>query len=98
MDWLSVIPPIVAIAVVLWRKEVILALLAAVFSAELLLAIHEHSNPFFYAFLGAIERVISVVSSPGNGRLLVFSLLIGALLAYVRNSGGVTAMVNKLVS
>jgi len=98
MDWLSVIPPIVAIAVVLWRKEVILALLSAVFSAELLLAINEHSNPVFYAFLGAIERVVAVVSSPGNGRLLVFSLLIGALLAYVRNSGGVTAMVNKLVS
>ena len=97
MDWLSVIPPIVAIVVVLWRKEVILALLAAVFSSELLLAFNEHSNPIFYAFLGSIERVVDVVSSPGNGRLLVFSLLIGALLAYVRNSGGVTALVNKIV-
>jgi tetracycline resistance efflux pump len=98
MEWLSVIPPIVAIVVVLWRKEVILALLAAVFSSELLLALNESSNPIFYAFLGFIERVISIFSSPGNARLLIFSLLIGALLAYVRNSGGVTAMVNKLVN
>jgi tetracycline resistance efflux pump len=98
MEWLSVLPPIIAIIVVLWRKEVILALLAAVFSAEFLLALNEHSNPIFYAFVGFIERIISVFSSPGNARLLVFSLLIGALLAYVRNSGGVTAMVNMLVS
>jgi Na+/H+ antiporter NhaC len=98
MDWLSVIPPLVAIVVVLWRKEVILALLLAVFSSELLLAYQDHSNIVFHAFIGSIERIISVVSSPGNARLLIFSLLIGALLAYVRNSGGVTALVNKLVS
>jgi Na+/H+ antiporter NhaC len=88
----------VAIVVVLWRKEVILALLMAVFSSELLLAYREHSNVIFYAFIGSIERVITVFSSPGNTRLLIFSLLIGALLAYIRNSGGVTALVNKLVS
>lgn len=98
MEWLSIIPPLVAIAVVLWKKEVILALLMAVFSSELLLAYQDHSNVVFYAFLGVIERIISVFSSPGNARLLLFSLLIGALLAYVRNSGGVTALVNKLVS
>jgi Na+/H+ antiporter NhaC len=98
MEWLSVIPPLVAIAVVLWKKEVILALLMAVFSSELLLAYQDHSNVVFHAFIGFIERIISVFSSPGNARLLLFSLLIGALLAYVRNSGGVTAMVNKLVS
>jgi Na+/H+ antiporter NhaC len=98
MDWLTVLPPLVAIVVVLWRKEVILALLMAVFTSELLLAYKEHSNIIFYAFIGFLERIISVFSSPGNTRLLIFSLLIGALLAYVRNSGGVTAMVDKLVS
>ncbi|TPH17333.1 Na+/H+ antiporter NhaC family protein [Litorilituus lipolyticus] len=98
MEWLSVIPPIIAIIIVLWKKEVIAALLVAVFSSELLLATKGDGFSLFQAFLGLIERVVSVVSSPGNARLLVFSLLIGALLAYVRNSGGVTAMVNKLVS
>lgn len=98
MEWLSVIPPLVAIAVVLWKKEVILALLMAIFSSELLLAYQHHSNGIFHAFIGLIERIVAVISSPGNARLLLFSLLIGALLAYVRNSGGVTALVNKLVS
>ncbi len=98
MDWLSVLPPLVAIIVVIWKKEVILALLTAIFTAELLLAYNDHSNIIYYAFLGGINRIITVLSSPGNTRLLIFSLLIGALLAYVRNSGGVTAMVEKLVN
>ncbi|KGJ96631.1 Na+/H+ antiporter NhaC family protein [Colwellia psychrerythraea] len=98
MEWLSVLPPLVAIVIVVWKKEVILALLSAVFTAELLLAAQHHSNAPFHAFLGFIERIISVVSSAGNARILIFSLLIGALLAYIRESGGVTATVEKLVN
>lgn len=98
MEWLSVLPPLVAIIIVIWKKEVILALLAAVFTSELLLASQNHSNAIFHAFIGFIERIISVVSSGGNARILIFSLLIGALLAYIRDSGGVTATVEKLVN
>ncbi|MFQ3208588.1 MAG: tetracycline resistance efflux pump [Colwellia sp.] len=98
MDWLSVLPPLVAIIVVIWKKEVILALLSAVFISELLLASQHHSNTIFLAFIGFIERIISVVSSGSNARILIFSLLIGALLAYIRDSGGVTATVDKLVN
>ena len=98
MEWLSVLPPLIAIIVVIWRKEVILALLVAVFTSELLLAAKEHSNLIFYAFLGFIERVVSIFSSAGNTRLLIFSLLVGALLAYVRDSGGVSALVERLVN
>ncbi len=98
MEWLSVLPPLVAVIIVIWRKEVILALLMAVFTSELLLASQQHSNFIFYSFIGFIERVISTFSTTGNTRLLIFSLLIGALLAYVRNSGGVSAMVERIVS
>jgi len=98
MEWLSVLPPLVAIIIVIWKKEVILALLAAVFTSELILASKLHSNAIFHAFLGFIERIISVVSSAGNARILIFSLLIGALLAYIRESGGVSATVEKLVN
>ncbi|KGJ94463.1 Na+/H+ antiporter NhaC family protein [Colwellia psychrerythraea] len=97
MEWLSVLPPLVAIIIVIWKKEVILALLTAVFVSELLLAFQHHNNVIFYGFVGSLERVIHVVSSGGNARILIFSLLIGALLAYVRDSGGVTATVEKLV-
>ena len=38
MSWLSLLPPLVAILIALWRREVILALLAAILLAELILA------------------------------------------------------------
>nr|WP_202899660.1 hypothetical protein [Kordiimonas gwangyangensis] len=36
MGWLSLLPPIIAISVVLWRKEVLLALILAIFASEVL--------------------------------------------------------------
>ncbi len=81
-----------------WRKEVIMALLVAVASSEFLLAFQGEGNSVFDTFLNTIERIISVASSPGNTRILIFSILIGALLAYIRESGGVAATVNMLMN
>ena len=96
MDWLSVIPPIVAIAVVLWRKEVIVALLLAIFASELLQLTFAWYSPG-PATINTVERVVGVFNSPDNTRILIFSLMIGALLAYIRLSGGVAATVESLV-
>jgi Na+/H+ antiporter NhaC len=98
MEWYSVLPPLIAIGVVLWKKEVILALLMAIISSEYLLVLHQGEGFLLSGFLNTIERIIGVVSSAGNSRLLIFSLLIGALLAYIRNSGGVKAAVEMLTS
>lgn len=95
--WTTVLPPLVAIAVVLWRKEVIVSLLLAIFTAELLQLTLNWQAPF-PAMLNTIERTVAVFGDAGNARLLIFSLLIGALLAFVRDSGGVGAMVEKLVN
>ena len=97
MDWISVIPPIVAIIVVLWRKEVIIALLLAIFSAELLQLAFSWQAPL-PATLNTIERIVGVFGDAGNARLLIFSLMIGALLAYIRMSGGVAALVAIIVN
>ena len=99
-EWLSVIPPLLAIAVVLWKKEVILALLSAVLCSEFLI---QFTKPEVQATAGGfavatIERIVGVFGSGGNTRILVFSLLVGALLAFMRQSGGVTATVNYLVN
>ncbi len=97
MDWISVIPPIVAIIVVLWRKEVIIALLLAIFSAELLQLAFSWQAPL-PAALNTIERIVGVFGDADNARLLIFSLMIGALLAYIRTSGGVAATVASIVN
>lgn len=97
MDWLSVVPPIVAIVVVVWRKEVIIALLLAIFAAELLqIATHWYAPGL--AAVNTVDRIVGVFASPDNARLLIFSLVIGALMAYMRLSGGVAALVQSFLN
>jgi len=97
MDWISVIPPIVAIVVVVWRKEVIIALLITIFTAELL-QLPANPHTALAAPINTIERIVAVLGSPDNARLIIFSLMIGALLSYIRHSGGVAAMVKGLIN
>lgn len=98
MEWLKILPPLVAVFVVVWKKEVILALMLAIFTSEwLLIASNESLGPVIGGF-NTLERIVAVFTDPGNTRILIFSLLVGALLAFMRRSGGVTALVKKLIS
>ena len=104
MEWLKVLPPIVAIAMVLWKKEVILALFLAVVCSELLLLFFAEQSTgnilesVFLGFLNSIDRSTGVFNDPGNARILIFSALVGGFLALIRYSGGVLAFVESLVS
>lgn len=91
-------PPLVAIAVVIWRKEVILALFSAILTSEILLLAQSGGLSPVLGFIASIDRITAVFGSPYSTRLLMFSLLIGALLAYMRHSGGVTALVDFLIN
>jgi tetracycline resistance efflux pump len=98
LDWLTILPPLVAILIVLWKKEVILALLLSIVTSEFLLLLKTEQSSFLLTPINTIERVVSTVGDAGNARILIFSLLVGALLAFMRDSGGVAAFVNKLIS
>ena len=98
----TLLPAAVAIAFVLWRKEVVVALILAVFTSECLLIFGAGGSPVFSGvfngFVQTVERSVGVFKDAGNARLLVFSVLIGALLAYMRVSGGVSATVQRMVN
>lgn len=99
-DWMTLIPALVALAVVLWKKEVIVALLLSLFSAELLLLLKSDHNLLQASTLGGLnvlESIVLVMTDAGNARLLLFALLVGALMAFMRYSGGVSALVNLLI-
>lgn len=93
VGWLSLLPPLLAIVLAIWKREVISALLAALFLAECLI---HHFNPLL-GFLGTVDRISAVFSSADNSRILLFSLLIGALLALLRHAGGAEAFVRSLL-
>jgi tetracycline resistance efflux pump len=98
MEWLKILPPLVAVIIVLWKKEVILALVMSIFVSEwLLLTEHSFMGPVTGS-LNTLERITAVFADAGNTRILIFSVMVGALLAYMRKSGGVTGLVKTLIS
>ncbi|MBU2426764.1 MAG: sodium:proton antiporter [Gammaproteobacteria bacterium] len=97
---MTLIPALVALVVVLWKKEVIVALLLSLFSAELLLMLKSGHNLVESTAMGGLnvlESIVLVMTDAGNARLLLFALLVGALMAFMRYSGGVSALVNLLI-
>src|SRR5690625_724318 len=91
-DWIVIVPPVAAIVIALWRKEVIISLLAALFLSEWMIA-------SFYpgaAFMHLLERIVAVFENPSNTSVLLFSLMVGVLIEYIKTSGGVSALVQRL--
>lgn len=86
------LPPFAAILVALWSRNVYLALGLAIVISESLIA---QSNVGL-GLLGSIDRTVGIFSSAGNTRIILFCLIIGALIAYMQKSGGITATVERL--
>ena len=92
MEWLTITPPLLAIIVAVWTRNVFWALGVAIWLSETIIA---GFNPFMGA-LGGIDRAVSVFDSSYNTRVLLFCLIIGALILYMQRSGGISAMVERL--
>ena len=92
MDWLTITPPLLAILVAVWTRNVFWALGIAILLSETIIA---GFNPFM-GVLGSIDRAVGVFDSPYNTRVLLFCLIIGALIVYMQKSGGISAMVERL--
>ncbi len=91
-SWYSILPPIIAIALAIWTKQVILSLFAGIWMGFTLL----HG---FDPIIGATEGVngiIRVLGDAGDTRVIVFTLLIGSLIATIEHSGGVRGFVHFL--
>ena len=90
---LTVLPPVLAIIVAMLTRNVYAALGLAILASETLIS---GFHPGMGA-LGSIDRAAAVFASEGNARVLLFCLLIGALIAWMRDSGGVEAVVSGLM-
>ena len=90
MDWIVLLPPVVAIGLALWTREVYLSLFIGLLLGTTILA---GGNPI----LGLRElgdQLVTVFSDAGNTRIVFFCLLVGSLIALVQASGGVVGFVN----
>jgi len=90
---LSILPPVIALALALWKKKIIPALLVGGLLSALLLAPSKWSFVVDY-----LERVIKVTGDRGNLQLILFGILVGGLIKLMENSGGFKGMIRLLES
>ena len=89
-SWLSILPPIVAIALALITKEVILSLFAGIWIGALFLY---GWNPFA-ATAGSLEFIVEVTSNGEHVSIIIFSLLLGGMVGIMSKSGGTRGVVD----
>ena len=93
-QWLTILPPVLALILAVWTRNVYWALGGAIWAAETLII---GGNPLL-GLLESVDRAASVFESGYNTRVLLFCLIIGALIGYMQRSGGIAALVKRLVT
>ena len=90
--WVSVLPPVVAIVLAIWTRQVYLSLFGGLVLGYMILA---SWNPIT-GLGGAIQGTVDVFKDGGNTSVIMFTLVIGALIATIESSGGVRGFVEWL--
>ncbi|ARA93039.1 sodium:proton antiporter [Rhodothermaceae bacterium RA] len=89
MDWIVLLPPIVAIVLALWTRQVYLSLFVGLWLGTTILV---GGHPV----RGLVElgdQLVAVFADAGNTRVVFFCVLVGGLIALVQASGGVSGFV-----
>lgn len=89
---LSLLPPLLAIALAIATRQVYLSLAAGLWVGQWVLAGYHPLD----ATIGMINDLVAVFADAGNTRVLMFCVLVGALIALVQRSGGVAGFVERV--
>lgn len=90
---LSIVPPLLTIAVALYSKNVLLALVCGILSGSFIIT---NFNPF-NAILNAIEdQVLQEVTSGTQIQVVLVILIIGGFVKLLEVSGGASAFATKM--
>jgi Na+/H+ antiporter NhaC len=91
--WLSLLPPLLAIALALITREVILSLFAGIWLGALLLV---GFNPVSATMMSLDDFILTPVTDPDHMAIILFSLMLGGMVGVVSRSGGAQGIVEVL--
>lgn len=88
----SILPPLVAIILAIMTRQVFISLLFGIWMGWVILS----NFNFLDGSINTIEAMVDVFKEPGNTRTIMFSSLVGALIAFVQRSGGVEGFIQYI--
>jgi len=97
--WMSILPPLLAIIFALVFKEVIFSLFAGLFAGGAIMGwFSEGFIGIFTGFFKVIDTyIINSLNDSGHLSVVVFSVLIGGIVAVISRNGGMQGIVNGII-
>ncbi len=97
--WLSILPPMIAIGLALLFKEVLISLFAGIWVGAFIAG-----GLRFEGLLGIVKSlmttvekyVINALNDGGHLSIIVFSLLVGGMVAIISRNGGMAGVVHRM--
>ena len=97
--WLSLIPPLIAIVLALIFKEVIVSLFVGIWAGAFIIGGMRIESLYYFlmSFMEVLQTyIIGALNSTGHLSVIVFSLLIGGMVAIISKNGGMAGVVKSL--
>jgi len=85
----SIIPPLIAIILAIKTRQVFISLLFGIWMGWVIIS----NFNFLNGSINTVEAMVDVFKEPGNTRTIIFSSLVGALIAFIQRSGGVEGFI-----
>ena len=97
--WMSILPPLIAIVFALVFKEVIFSMVSGIFVGGAILGFYaEGFIGIFTGFLKVIDTyIVQALYDSGHLSVVVFSIIIGGVVAIISRNGGMQGIVNRIV-
>ncbi|MCD4789766.1 MAG: hypothetical protein K8R37_07165 [Bacteroidales bacterium] len=98
--WMSILPPLIAIIIALIFREVFTALFIGLFVGSAIISYYQGYSFFaaiFYGIFSIIDvYILESLNDIGHLSIIVFSMMIGAMVALISHNGGMKGVVNIL--
>ena len=94
--WMSLIPPMIAIVLALLFKEVVVSLFAGIWSGAFIAGGLRWDSPFRFvmSFFDTTQKyIMDALVDPDHLSVILFSLLIGGMVAIISKNGGMAGVV-----
>ncbi|HLW30337.1 MAG TPA: Na+/H+ antiporter NhaC family protein [Brumimicrobium sp.] len=97
--WLSLLPPLIAIVLALIFKEVLSSLFIGIFIGAATIGFYSGGiSGVFTAFFTVIDHyILNALLDTGHVSVILFSVLIGSIVAVISKNGGMQGVVNRLI-
>lgn len=94
MDYgiLSLIPPVVAIILAIFTKQVFVSLLLGIWLGWVIIG----NGNLLEGSFNTIQALVDVFQDAGNTRTIMFCALVGALIIFIQKSGGVEGFIQRV--